>query len=288
MMKKFHLTKDNEVSMRKSLIEQGVSPTIVDNLDFGYYTLNEVGVRKISQSEYLILQSKELLPGATAVVLGGTKICFTNHQLNTEKYNEVNKSGKPSGHGFAFEDINNRRFHKEGYKIDSIIGKTCEKGGIDAVCTDRNGKSFNVQYKCTSIAELAANKIEKEKGYPDQILYVNTEIVDDLRRALKNKEAEGKVPLGTSSKVIDSGVTLKQAKRVARFGTKESLIFDSETAIPTFIVTSLAVGAVAFVCNLKEEGEINTNVIKNTLKKAAKWGLILACVHIVINQIKRL
>lgn len=93
----------------------------------------------------------------------------------------------------------------------------------------------------------------KENGYPGQMLYVNTEIAKDLQEMLKKMELDGKVPLGTADRVVDSGVSIEQAKRVARAGTKESIMFDAETALPTAILAFVAVGAVVFICNLKKK-----------------------------------
>lgn len=128
----------------------------------------------------------------------------------------------------------------------------------------------------------------KENGYPGQMLYVNTEIAKDLQEMLKKMELDGKVPLGTADRVVDSGVSIEQAKRVARAGTKESIMFDAETALPTAILAFVAVGAVVFICNLKKEGTVNKKVIKKTLKAGLIGGCALFLFHLAFNQFKRL
>ena len=105
---------------------------------------------------------------------------------------------------------------------------------------------------------------------------------------LKKMELDGKVPLGTADRVVDSGVSIEQAKRVARAGTKESIMFDAETALPTAILAFVAVGAVVFICNLKKEGTVNKKVIKKTLKAGLIGGCALFLFHLAFNQFKRL
>ena len=88
--------------------------------------------------------------------------------------------------------------------------------------------------------------------------------------------------------MVDSGVSIEQAKRVARAGTKESIMFDAETALPTAILAFVAVGAVVFICNLKKEGTVNKKVIKKTLKAGLIGGCALFLFHLAFNQFKRL
>lgn len=287
-MKKVKITKKNEVSMKKSLIEFGFPKEIVENLEHGYYVCDNINIYKISEEEYSKSSATELLLSTMGVLAGGTKSILSNAELNTKQYNGVNKAGKPCGHGYAFEDINNRKIRKTGCKVDASIGKTCKKGGADAVVTDKDGNSFEIQYKCTSSAELAANKIMKEDGYPGQMLYVNTEIAEELPKILKKLERDGKVPLGTANRVVDSGVTIEKARRVARTGTKESLTFDAETALKPAIYALVFAGVVVFLYNIKKEGIINKKVVKKTLKTGLIVGGTLFLSHLAVNQSMRL
>ena len=110
-MKKFKLTKENEVSMKESLIEFGFPKEVVEGLEYGYYVCDNLSIHKISEEEYSKSSVAELLFSAVGGVLaGGSKVIKSNDDLNIEQYNGVNKIGKPSGHGYAFEDINNRNF----------------------------------------------------------------------------------------------------------------------------------------------------------------------------------
>ena len=67
-MKKFKLTKDNEVSMKESLIEFGFPKEVVEGLEYGYYVCDNLSIHKISEEEYSKSSVAELLFSAVGGV----------------------------------------------------------------------------------------------------------------------------------------------------------------------------------------------------------------------------
>lgn len=290
MKRKLKITANNADKLKRWLKEQGMSVQEVNALNYGCYLYDGEKLYKISESDYRRSKVAEIgvkvATGTVGVITAGSCIFISNKELNTEMYNGTNKQGYKTGQGYAFEDINNRKFRKEGYQVDSSIGKSKKEGGADAIFTDKNGNSFKVQYKCYASAWWAAKDIAKAKGYPEQMLFVNTEVVEGSKVELAKMEAKGEIPKGTADRVVDSGTSREEAIRVSNFG-KESLPFDAETAWPTFIMTSLAVGAGTFIYNVIKEGTVNKKVIRNTLLGGLFGGGAAFLGHIGINQYMR-
>ena len=154
-IKLIHLTTENKSIIRDELINEGINPSDIDKLIIGrYYKLSGGVLSEISGEEYYYLKSKEY---AVPLVSGGLAssivACSNNSDLNVDHYNDTDDScSHRTGHGYSFEDLNNNAFKKAGYKVNSRIGKTYEKGGPDAIITDRNGNSYSIQYKCCKSA----------------------------------------------------------------------------------------------------------------------------------------
>ena len=290
-IKLIHPTTENKGIIRDELINEGINPSDIDKLIIGrYYKLSGGVLSEISVEEYYYLKSKDY---AVPLVSGGLAssivACSNNSDLNVDHYNDTDDScSYRTGHGYSFEDLNNNAFKKAGYKVDSRIGKTHTEGGPDAVITDRYGNSYQIQYKCCKKAKSAAKCIAKRNGYQGQLLYVNPEIESDLKKILIQMESEGKVPAGTSERVIASCITYSEANNVSRFGTQESLMFDARQALPTGVTAFFISGVVSVGYNIYKECEINKKVVKKSLKFACMSGLLAFVGHIGYNQFKRL
>lgn len=286
-----HLTTENKIIIRDELINEGINPSDIDKLIIGrYYKLSRGVLSEISVEEYYYLKSKDYaVPLVSGALASSIVACSNNRDLNVDHYNDTDDScSYRTGHGYSFEDLNNNAFKKAGYKVNSRIGKTHEKGGPDAEITDRNGNKYFIQYKCCKSARKAALKIAERDGYPNQILYVNPEIEPELKRILLEMESDGKVPVGTSKRVIASCITYSKADRVSRFATRESLMFDARQALPTEITAFFITGIVSLGYNIYKEGEINKKVVKKSLKFACLFGFLAFVGHIGYNQRKRL
>lgn len=288
---KFQLNESNEEFMRSLLKEMGVAPEVVDALQYGYYEYDGSEIRPISKETYIMLKVVEISAVTiTTAAVGAVGLAGVYNELNTEEYGCKNVAGKPTGHGYAFEDMNNRKYRSMGYTVDSSIGKTKEEGGPDARVTDKDGNTFYVQYKCISPNQVdnQAEKIRQRGGYPDQLIVVNPESAELLRRKLQQMEAEGSVPKGTADRIIESGCTREEALKVAGFFTKEGLAFDAKEVAPVAIVVFLVGGAIAFACYLSQEGEVNKRVVTKSLTVAAVLAGVCLVGGVIFNQFRRL
>lgn len=285
-MKYFEILEENIETVKKSLISLGYSKEIVDTLEPGYYRYDGVKVKKITKKEFeqKTANSIDLISIGGGVILGGCKMYLTNKELNTSKYGCIDeKTGKWTGFGYAFEDMCNRMLTKAGYHVDSSIGKTNEKGWPDVIITDQEGNKIPAQYKCSTSPKHTAEKIEKRDGYPGQVIITNTELPEPLKKEMNRRKN-----YVVNERIVDSGISINDAKKVARPGTKESLKFDAETAIPTSFAAAFAAALFAFLKETKKQGCVNKKVIVKTAKYGIGVGIFMFTLHIVFNQITRL
>ena len=279
----FLLCSENEQEVRSKLISIGFSEEVIDALEYGCYRINEGRIAPITKAEFIWEKNNgAIVVGCCGTAAGFATAVQVNSQLNTKHYNEQNDDGKPTGHGYAFEDIANRKAKSEGETVDATVGKTHEKGGTDAIVDGQD-----VQYKCCSDIQSTADKIEGRDGYPGQKIVVNTELAEPLKRELERRERAGKVPVGTAARVVDSGISIVTAKRVAKPFTKESLLFDAKTALPTLGIAFIGSSSISLIWdNVKGEG-INKTTFKRALKRGSICGGIAFLGHIAYNQIRR-
>ena len=281
----FLLSSENEQEVKSKLINKGFPEEVVNALEYGYYRINEDRITPITKTEFALEKSGKVVVMGTSTAVGVTTVGAAyccNSQLNIEHYGDRNEDGKPTGHGYSFEDIANRKAKSEGKTVDATVGKTHEKGGVDAVVDGED-----VQYKCCSDTQRTADKIEDRDGYPGQKIVVNTELAEPLKRELERREKAGKVPVGTAARVVDSGISIVTAKRVAKPFTKESLLFDAKTALPTLGIAFIGSSSISLIWdNVKGEG-INKTTFKRALKRGTICGGIAFLGHIAYNQIRR-
>lgn len=281
--KVFYLSVDNAQEVKKVLIEEfGISNEVMNELDYGYYAIVDGNqIIPITMGEFLVEAHKgAIVVGVVGSVTGGVSTAVINSELNTSHYSETNDAGKATGKGYSFEDMANRKAREEGKIVDSSIGKNCQKGGADAIVDGRK-----VQYKCSIDPKRTADKIEERGGYPDQDIVVNTELVEPLKEILKKREREGRVPKGTSDRVFDSGISAEEAKKVAMPFTRESLLFDAKTALPTLGIVFVGVAGTSLLYDSIDSGKLE---VKKALTRGAIWGGLAYIGHIVWNQLLRI
>ena len=285
------MTSENEAELREALKRMGVAPEVVDALKYGTYVYDGNNFRKLSKAELLAHENPEYGVVALAGFAAATKVIWdSNAELNTEKYKGKNKDEKPTGKGYAFEDLNNRAFRKVGYKVDSSIGKKEHWGGADAKVIDKDGNVFFIQYKCYANPTQAAQSIAAKGGYRGQKIWVNPEVFEVLKKKLRWMETKGEVPKGTADRVFVSPITFEESEKVAapfNGDNWKSLQFDAGTAAKTGIVVAIVAAGVALAINTQKEGRINKKVVKKTIAWGLGIGTLAFLTHICINQIKR-
>lgn len=258
------ITKKNINKAKQDLVkEHGFSNESIMNLTEGYYKVCNGKIKEIPKEEYDAHVydfgdcTISIFTGLIDAIIDALITCSG---LRTGKYNETSSKGIHTGHGEAFEDLNNRKLRKEGHKVNSDIGKTYEYGGPDAIVDNDM-----VQYKCTKNAKYAADSIASHKGYPEQKFYVNSEIAQDLKEELADREKIREVPSGTSKRVIDSGITRRKAILVSKPFNATSLKFDAETAVPISGIAALLSVIVYIVIKLIKGEKIDMKIVMNAL-----------------------
>lgn len=279
----FLLCSENEQEVKSKLIDMGFSEEVVNALEYGCYCIKDNQIAPITKAKFVWEKNNgAIVVGCCGSVAGFATAVQVNSQLNVEHYNDRNEEGKRTGHGYALEDLANCKARAEGKVVDASVGKTCEKGGADARI---DGK--DIQYKCSCDAQKTSDKIEDRDGYPNQQISTNTELVEPLKKELKRRETQGRVPEGTADRVIDSGISIELAKRVAKPFTKESLWFDAKTALPTLGIAFIGSSSISLIWdNVKGEG-INKTTFKRAFKRGSICGGIAFLGHIAYNQIRR-
>ena len=283
MIKKvFFICSENEQTVKSELINMGFTEDVVNALEYGFYRIKEKQFFPITETEFVWEKSQGAIVIGCGTAAGFATAVHANSQLNIEHYNDRNEEGKRTGHGYAHEDLANRKARAEGKTVDVSVGKTHEKGGADARIDEED-----IQYKCSCDAQKTSDKIEDRDGYPDQQISVNTELVKPLKKELKNREEQGRVPKGTANRVVDSGISIEKAKRVARPLTKESLLFDAQTALPTLGIAFISTTAISLIWDSVDEN-INKTTFKRALKRGSLCGGAAFIGHILYNQIRRM
>ena len=154
-------------------------------------------------------------------------------------------------------------------------------------------KNYQIKdFTLDDLDRLESVDIEEYQEYlklydSDDKIVVNTELAEPLKGELERREKAGKVPVGTAARVVDSGISIVTAKRVAKPFTKESLLFDAKTALPTLGIAFIGSSSISLIWdNVKGEG-INKTTFKRALKRGSICGGIAFLGHIAYNQIRR-
>ena len=160
------------------------------------------------------------------------------------------------GHGFAAEKANHLWDIVTG-KDASIIGGDNVKNGADRLV---NGVYIQTKY-CSSGSKCINQCFEDDTfryigpdGTPMQI-EVPSDMYESALKSMENKIIKGKVPGVTDPKeakniVRKGNITYTQARNIAKFGTIESLTYDSVNGVKLAGTTAGLSAIIAFSCSL--------------------------------------
>ena len=149
----------------------------------------------------------------------------TNEKTQWTKYHSPK-----GGHGFAAEDANAFFERIKGHKV-VVVGIDNAKNGADLLI---DGVPVQLKYCKNAYSSIEACFEGGTFRYYGQRIMVPQDQYEEAIICLKNKIAEGKVP-GVSNpddaiKMIKKGqLTYKQALKIKKVATKESLAFDVAT-----------------------------------------------------------
>ena len=200
--------------------------------------------------------------------------------------------GGERGHGFAAESANNL-FDKFAGRDAEIVGRGNEKNGPDRIV---DGVQIQSKY-CSSGAECIAECFEKGK-----LRYVNPdsspmqiEVPSDMHegavRAMEARIERGQVqgvsdPAKAREIVRKGNFTYAQAKNIARFGTVESLTYDTVNGIK-LAGQAMGVSAVLSFAVSIWNGEELSIALKHACKTGLKVGGIAWMGSIAAAQLGR-
>lgn len=220
-----------------------------------------------------------------------SKIIYSNVANASTNYG-LDKFSTPRGHGFAAERAN--------HLYDMITGKKAILVGDDNALNgaDRVVDGVQIQSKyCASGSKCIAECFENGKfryinpdGTPMQI-EVPKDKYDDAVRAMKERIKKGEIPNVTdpedAEKIVRKGhFTYEQAKNIAKFGTVESITFDSINgaiiAASSFGVSSCLTFAVSIW-----NGEDFDIALKKSIQSGLKVGGTAFLTAVLSSQLSR-
>lgn len=158
---------------------------------------------------------------------------------------QIGKYHTRSGHGFAAEDANALGDLLKGRRV-SQVGKSNTLSGPDRIV---NGIKIQTKYCRTPSATFKeAFDSAGSYRYGDQVLEVprgqRSGVVGKMADAIREGRVPGVTdPAKAESMVLEGRASYIQAKRIARPGNFDSLLFDSKVHIANAVLTS----GVAFV-----------------------------------------
>lgn len=169
----------------------------------------------------------------------------SNVKTTNRLFDEVRFRSPLGGRGFAAEQANTLADNIKGIfngQRARIIGDDNAKNGADRVLTDRAGNISLIQSKYHSTAQSSISACFEDgvfrymdaDGQP-MMVEVASDQYDDAVRIMQQCIKDGKIPGVTdpdkANEIVRKGtVTYKQACRIAKAGTIESLAYDSINA----------------------------------------------------------
>lgn len=263
-----------------------------------YYETNGFDIEKTIKD---ILDKSDLeITGIeiSGIIYGNVSNASTNYSM--DKFN--NKRG---GHGFAAEQANHLfdKVTKVDFfaqnKVDLVAEEIDPKTGrILKNGADRVVDGFNIQTKyCSSGSKCISECFEGGKlrylntdGTPMQI-EVPSDKYDSAVKAMENRIRNGEVPgvkdPNEAKNIVRKGhFTYEQAKNIARFGTVESITFDTVNGV---IIASTTFGLstmVTFATNIWSGEDFNT-AIKSATYSGLKVGGTTFITAVLSSQISK-
>ena len=242
----------------------------------------------------------------------------SNVKTANRLFDEVRFHSPLGGKGFAAEQANTLADNLKGIfngQRARIVGDDNAKDGADRIVTDRAGNVSLIQSKYYSTARGSINACFNDNGvfrYIDadgqpMMIEVASDQYDDAVAIMRQCIKDGKIPGVTdpdqANSIVRKGtVTYKQACRIAKAGTIESLKYDSvnacvesaysfgissvvqfavsmwngedlKTALKLSVYTGLKVGGTSFV----------VSVLSSQLSKAGLNSLLVSSSETIVN-----
>ncbi len=197
--------------------------------------------------------------------------CVQSAQVTSENMQWTRYKNPKGGHGFAAEDANALLMRATGRRVQ-VVGGTNAKNGPDLLV---NGREVQVKYHAS--AQRSIGDCFDADGmfrYGGKQVMVPRDQYEEAVRLMERKIAEGKVPGVTNpaqaGQIIARGkITYRQALRVKRAGTKESMAFDAASQA-TAAGLSGAVGAAFAFVQAKRAG---CSAVESA-RQAARSGIV--------------
>lgn len=255
-----------------------------------FLKIHEKKISLISETEFYVhTPSNAAFAKISTVLIGGgigilssiPVIIHEKRKLRMENYNSRDKTtGKPTGQGFVFEDIDNRKMEKKGYKVERS-GKNDKKNG-----PDRRIDGIDQQLKCNAnpkdtIKSLFDPKTKRYRYKDDEIVVPSDKyfgVIDEAQKIMENPGDYKDVPTNLVQKIKKGETSYREARQSLPRFTKESIRFDSETAMIATIVTAI-ISAITILLLIKVIRKKNPQP-KDFALAFLKGALIAAIVHV--------
>lgn len=267
---------DNVISFFQSLIIKSLKK---DGKIFGDFSINN----EISLSEKNNDSFHESNEMNFSDVLG-----YSSGIVKSSKNYEENVVLSASrGHGFAAEKANHLYDKLHGENA-SIIGGDNAKNGADRLV---NGIKIQTKY-CNSGSKCISECFEDGVfRYTDMQIEVPSDYYDDAVKAFRNRIEKGQVPGVTdpskAEEIVRKGhFTYQQARNIAKFGTVESLTYDTVNGIQ-LAGTSFGLSSVLSFSVAIWNGEDISVAIKDSCYAGIKVGGMSWASSIITAQLGR-
>lgn len=209
-----------------------------------------------------------------------------------ERNSQYDKYHSRQGHGFAAEDANALNDTLHGRKVDKV-GTDNSKNGADRIV---DGVQIQVKYCKTpqdtvsSLFDANGNyrygdmKIEVPKGQGEAV----RQQLEEKAKAGKLKDAKGNTisPDKVKDLVKEGSVTYEQAKRIAKAGNVDSIMFDVKNSA----ITCSCVFGISFAMSMAQSiwsGKPMDEAVKSALKQSFAAGLGTLVISVTSQQLLR-
>lgn len=206
----------------------------------------------------------------------------STEELQWRKYNT------PNGHGFAAEDANAIN--------DLLFGKHVEKVGVlnELNGADRIVNGMSIQTKYCQSASKSINASFDSNGYfryPGMKIEVPSDQFEEAVGLMAEKISNGRVqgvtdPQQASNMVIKGKVSYKQAVKIAKRGTIDSIKFDVKTQTVT-VCLACGISFVLVYVIARRQGKNQHEALKLATSSAIKSGATAMIVGVVTQQMLR-
>lgn len=238
--------------------------------------------------------------GESAIAAGN--LTASNVKTANRLFDEIRFHSPLGGKGFAAEQANTLADNIKGIfngQRARIVGDDNAKNGADRLITDKAGKMSLIQSKYYSSANGSINACFDADGmfrYVDadgqpMMVEVASDQYDDAVRIMEQRIRDGKVPNVTDPKkakdIVRKGtITFKQASRIAKAGTIESLSYDAVNASIESLYSFGISSAVQFAVSMWNGEDLNTS-LKTSVYAGLKVGGTSFVVSVLSSQLSK-